>query len=45
MIDKFLYKFFGLLDTFSEYLDKAFFPKPRKKNCKLCRFRCNGKCE
>ena len=26
MIDKFLYKFFGLLDKFGEHLDKVFFP-------------------
>ena len=31
MIDKILYTFFGWLDTFSEHLDKVFFPKPKKK--------------
>jgi len=31
MIDKFFYKFFGLLDKFGEHLDKVFFPKKKKK--------------
>ena len=31
MIDKFIYSFFGLLDKFSEHLDKVFFPKKKKK--------------
>ena len=34
MIDRILYKFFGWLDTFSEHLDKVFFPKPNKKKRK-----------
>ena len=31
MIDKIIYKFFGLLDKFTNYLDKVFFPKKKKK--------------
>ena len=31
MLDKILYTFFGWLDTFSEHLDKVFFPKPKKR--------------
>ena len=31
MIDKFFYKFFGLLDKFGEWIDKIFFPKKGKK--------------
>jgi hypothetical protein len=31
MIDKLIYKFFGLLDKFASYLDKIFFPKKKKK--------------
>jgi hypothetical protein len=34
MIDKFIYKFFGLLDKFASHLDKVFFPKPKKKKKK-----------
>ena len=43
MRDKFLYSFFGLLDKFSEHLDKVFFPKPkkRKKKCKDCKCECH----
>ena len=37
MIDKIIYSFFGLLDKFSEHLDRVFFPKPkkRKRNVKI----------
>jgi len=31
MIDKFIYKFFGLLDKFASHLDKVFFPRKKKK--------------
>lgn len=31
MIDKFFYKFFGLLDAWGEWIDKIFFPKKKKK--------------
>ena len=31
MIDKIIYKFFGLLDKFANHLDKIFFPKKKKK--------------
>ena len=31
MIDKIIYTFFGWLDTFSEHLDRVFFPKPKPK--------------
>ena len=31
MIDKFIYKFFGLLDKFASHLDRIFFPKKKKK--------------
>ena len=34
MIDKYIYKFFGLLDKFASHLDKVFFPKPKKKKKK-----------
>ena len=33
MIDKFLYKFFGLIDTWFEWVDKHFI-KPKKKRKK-----------
>ena len=48
MIDKIIYTFFGWLDTFSEHLDKVFFPKPKKKKkkkCKSCHFNCHCKDE
>jgi hypothetical protein len=37
MIDRILYTFFGWLDTFSEHLDRVFFPKPKeeKRNAKI----------
>lgn len=31
MIDKFLYNFFGMLDKVSEWIDKIFFKKKKKK--------------
>ena len=31
MIDKMIYKFFGLLDKLTNYLDRVFFPKKKKK--------------
>ena len=31
MIDKIIYKFFGLLDKFTSHLDRIFFPKKKKK--------------
>jgi hypothetical protein len=31
MIDKFIYKFFGLLDDFTQHLDRIFFSKSKKK--------------
>jgi hypothetical protein len=31
MIDKYIYKFLDLLDKFSDYLDRIFFPKTKKK--------------
>jgi len=34
MIDKIIYKFFGLIDDFAQHLDKVFFPKPKKKKKK-----------
>jgi hypothetical protein len=45
MIDKIIYSFFGLLDKFSEHLDRVFFPKPkkRKKKCKDCKCDCHCK--
>ena len=48
MIDKIIYTFFGWLDTFSEHLDKVFFPKPKlkKKKRKKCKnFHCNCHCK
>ena len=48
MIDKIIYTFFGWLDTFSEHLDKVFFPKPKKKKkkkCKSCHCNCHCKYE
>lgn len=30
MIDKIIYKFFAIIDDFSEHLDKIFFPKKKK---------------
>jgi|TARA_R100001443_G_scaffold93539_1_gene100139 hypothetical protein len=48
MIDKIIYTFFGWLDTFSEHLDKVFFPKPKKKKkkkCKSCHCNCHCKDE
>ena len=48
MIDKIIYTFFGWLDTFSEHLDKVFFPKPKKKKkkkCKSCHCICHCKDE
>ena len=45
MIDKIIYTFFGWLDTFSEHLDRVFFPKPKpkkkKKKCKSCHCNCH----
>ena len=47
MLDKIIYTFFGWLDTFSEHLDRVFFPKPktkkRKKKCKDCKCDCHCK--
>ena len=43
MIDKILYTFFGWLDTFSEHLDRVFFPKPKRKKRKKCK-NCHHKC-
>lgn len=31
MIDKIIYKFFGLVDRFASHLDRIFFPKKKKK--------------
>jgi hypothetical protein len=31
MIDKFFYKFFGLVDKFASHLDRIFFPRKKKK--------------
>ena len=48
MKDKIIYTFFGWLDTFSEHLDKVFFPKPKKKKkkkCKSCHCNCHCKDE
>ena len=48
MIDKIIYTFFGWLDTFSEHLDKVFFPKQKKKKkkkCKSCHCNCHCKDE
>jgi len=34
MIDKIIYKLFGYLDLFADYMDKVMFPKPIKKTKK-----------
>ncbi len=31
MIDKIIYSFLGLLDKLTNYLDRVFFPKKKKK--------------
>ena len=43
MIDKYIYKILGFFDTWSEKLDKVFFPpkKKRKKKCKDCHCKCH----
>ena len=46
-MDKFFYKFFGLIDTYSKWIENRFISKSkRKKNkCKKCHCNCHCKKE
>jgi len=43
MIDRFIYKFLGLLDNLSAWIDFFFFSKPKKRKKRKCK-NCNCKC-